>query len=152
MLDPAPPFGADAFPASVVTSARAFDVFGQSLKRKMRSAEGEVEKERLIVMGLRMVFEIVDRVLGDGCRRIVARARLDGRQLSIIIVKHARMKVAAEILNVVRVVESVFQGHSVNVPLARVVRSVTPRPEHLWQEPGPFRADSLGPAGHSGHG
>ena len=139
-----PALRADGLPAVAIPLAVAGDVLRRRLQREMRRIEGEIEEERLAAVLRRMLRQVLDAVVGDGGRRVVSGPGLDRRQLPVVLEVDARMEVAADVLEVVGAIEPVGQRHPVDVPLARVVRPIAERMEHLGQQLRPFGANALG--------
>ena len=62
-----------------------------------------------------------------------------------------RVKVAANVFDVIGVIEPIGQRHPIDVPLSRVIRPVAQRAQHLGQEFCPLRALTLTAARHARH-
>src|SRR6266480_1561559 len=54
----------------------------------------------------------------------------------------ARVEVAIVIVETVRAIEAVLERHAVNVPFAGMVRTISERPQHLWEQPSPGRTNA----------
>jgi hypothetical protein len=150
-LDPLPALVTNDIPSRPVPVAHASDILWQSVQREMRRAEREIEEERLVGGPGGVVLQVLERVLRDGGRHVVARPGLNGRQPDVVLMEDARVEVAACVLDVVRMVEAATQGHAIDVPLAAMVRPIAATPEQFGQEFGPGWSGAINPASHARH-
>ncbi len=151
-LHPIPSSVAKRIPAGEVGRLVFRDVLGRSLDREVGRGEGDIAEERLIFELRLMFFQAFNRMIGDRCARVVARCRIDGRERSTIFRVRLRPEVTVMVVEAVGVVESILQGLSIDVPLARVERAIADRPEVVGQEFRPFGTGALSAALDSGQG
>ena len=132
-MHPLPTRGSRLLPAIEISIAIAGDVFWQRVQRKVGSCERQVMEERLIGMVCGVVFQALHDVIGECGRRIVTGICFDGRQLVVVFPKHFGIEEPALILDVVRAIKSILERHPIDVPLARMVRAIAQRLEHIRQ-------------------
>jgi hypothetical protein len=135
--NPLPTRLANFIPAAVIFALVAGDVFRQRVQREMRRGKGDVRKERLPAVLLGMFLQKIDRVVGNGNGRIVATFRRDRRQRLVIQRVILGREVPIVVEDRIRAIESAREGECVDVPLARVIGTITESPQVLGQQSGP---------------
>ena len=79
----------------------AYEIFLQRVQREVRCGEREIVEERFVFVFFRVVGQAFHRVIGDGDSRIIARVRLDGRELLVVHPVSGRREEAVLILEMV---------------------------------------------------
>jgi hypothetical protein len=148
--EPLPPRVAERVPPVEVELAVLRDVLGRGVDREVGGGEREVLEERLVGVLLRVLLEAPDRVVGDRGAGVVPVAGPRRGQRLVVLGVLLRAEVPVVVVEAVRAVEPAVEGLTIDVPLARVVRPVALRLQHLGQEPRPRRPHALCPALHAG--
>jgi len=138
-LDSAPPLGADSVPTYLVAGFALCDVFRKSVQRKMRGRECDILKKWSASVISRVVLEMVNGGISYRDSPIVTRAPLNGREFHIVLPMCLWTEEAALVLKVIGMLKAVAEGHSVKVPLARVITAVACLFESHGNKWGPVR-------------
>ena len=141
---------AQRVPTGAVGIAIFGDVFRQRLYWKVGDGERKVVKKRPVGKCRGVLFETLDRVIGDRNGRIETGTGFDRRQLHVVLKVDARGKVTVLVVQPVGVVEPVLQRFPVEVPLARMICAVTERPEEVRQQARPTLSHAGGAAAQAG--
>ncbi len=123
----------DFIPALKVSRPVTLDVLGQGMQREVRSGESEVVKEGFIGMLLGMFLQDINGMIGDGVSHVKLRTDRCGR-LSLVIEIMEFQAEETMVIDVVGTVKASSQRQAVNMPFTRVIRAVTGRLKHHWQE------------------
>ena len=134
LLQPAASLGLDRVPADAVGTTVPIDVFLRRMQRKVRCVETDIVKEGAITEFCRVFFQTADRMVGDGGRRVVAAVRFDRWQRLVVLAMTPRIEKAIVIVQRISAVEPASQRTAVDVPFARVIRTITQRTQHRWQK------------------
>ena len=91
----------------------------------MGRGEGHVLEEGFVPVTDGVFLEMVDGGIGHRDGPVEAGFPLDRGQFHVVLPVHLRAEEAALVLEVVGVVEAILQGHSIEVPFAGVVATVS---------------------------
>ena len=139
---------ADRIPAGIVAALIAGNILRGRHERKMRRDERYVGKERPVGMLLRMLAQILDRMICNRGRRIIIVARLDRRGSFWSSLKvHTRIEVPVGVFQVVGAVEPRLDRPAIDMPLAGMIRAIAQWPETSVAA-APRRPDAAGLAGN----
>ena len=90
-------------------------------------------------MLLRVVFQEVDRVIGDGGSRVVILTRLYGGKRPAIERVTARREVVVIIQQRVRVIEAAVGWRAIEMPLSGMIRAIPERMQIFREQAAPTR-------------
>ena len=134
-LLPGMALGPHLIPARPVALAVTLDIRRLGMKRKMGSGEGKKMNERTVRMFLFMLAQDLHRMIGNRIGHVKIIAHLGRALLDPVLI----MKLQSEkpvVTHAVGTVEARLHGLAVDMPLARMVGTVS-RLEKLGQELGP---------------
>ena len=112
------------------------------MQRKVRSRERQVMKKRSVGVLFGVLGQNINRVIGQRRRGVKVGSLFDRRQRDIVFPMPVRIKKSTLISQQVRVIKTVFNRHSINVPLARVVRPVAGWFQKFRSEHRPVRTNA----------
>ena len=117
-------------PALLVTFAVTLDVLGQGVKRKVRGGEGKVVEEGFVGMVPGMLLQDFNGVVGLGVGDVELRADRGGRLLFVVEIVGLESE-EPMVVDLVGAIETVGEGHTIDMPFAGVIGSVARDFQHL---------------------
>ncbi len=131
-----PAFLAFVVPALEKMVAVAGDILGRRMQREVRRDESEIREERLIGVLLRMLFQAIDRMIGDGGGGVVSTVFFHGRLALVIDQDTVRIEIPVVIFETVGPVEPAVGDPPLDVvhmPLAGMIGTVAGGFEQVGQ-------------------
>ncbi len=140
-------FGAHRFPAAQVTVPVFRDVLRQRVQREVRGDECHVVEERLFRVVDGVIFQTIDRVVGDSLGCIVAglvRWRSDRHVIQCV---SECSEIISLIFHVEGSVKSPRKHLPINMPFPAVITAVPGRLQKVWEKTSPGLPRALSASG-----
>ena len=125
---PFPSLPSNFGPVPSVLRFIAGDVFGQTVEWKVRCGECEVMKKRLLWVITRMILQTLNGMISNRSRPVEFCPRLDRREFLVIEIVDFWIKESALVAEIIGAIKTVFEWHSIHMPLAGMIGPVPERP------------------------